>query len=188
MRLTIVPAVHATQQEGSRDMTIRKVVAGSVLAAGVTAGMFGAGTASAAPGISYDPGTGGTKTIGIGDQSATGATANAAEGNRALAISLFRKSSAIVVGGSNNNAFAFDGISGIAPAPGENPENNNVFTSYGATVVTGASKGNTIINAGGLVQTSGNAASQTSVSFCGTSLSGQADHITVGKMPAAAIC
>lgn len=60
-------------------MTVRKVVAGSVLAAGIgMAGTFGAGTASAGPGISYDPGTGGTKTIGIGDtQSKTGATATA---------------------------------------------------------------------------------------------------------------
>ena len=67
--------------------------------------MFGAGTASAAPGISFDPGTDGSGTIGIGDtQSSTGATARASAGNRALAISLFKPSEASVTSGSNNNA------------------------------------------------------------------------------------
>lgn len=169
-------------------MTIHQVVAGSVFAAGVTAGMFGAGTASAAPGISYDNGTDGAATFGIGDQSSTGATARATEGNRALAISLFRPSSAVVLGGKNNNVFAFDGVSGISPGKTDFPENNNVFTSYGATAVHGNAKGNTIVNTGGFVQAGGVAVSESSVSFCGTSLSGQAAHITVSKMPAGGIC
>ncbi len=89
-------------------MNVRKVVAGSVLAAGSgVAGIFGAGTAFAAPGVSYDPGTGGTKPIGIGDQSATGATAGAAPGNQALAVSLIAPSKAIVVGGSSNIAVGY---------------------------------------------------------------------------------
>ena len=49
--------------------------------------MIGAGTASAAPGISYDGGPG--DPIGIGDNSATGAQANASNDNKALAISVF---------------------------------------------------------------------------------------------------
>ena len=46
-------------------MLVGKVLAGSVIAAGVTAAMLGAGSASAAPGVSYDNGTG---AVGIGDQ------------------------------------------------------------------------------------------------------------------------
>ena len=76
-----------------------KKILTAVLAAGHgVAGIFGAGTAFAAPGVSYDPGTGGTKPIGIGDQSATAATAIAAPGNQALAVSLIPPSKAIVVG------------------------------------------------------------------------------------------
>jgi hypothetical protein len=165
-------------------VTIRGVIAGSALVAGVgIAGTFGAGTASASPGISYDPGTNGTRTIGIGDQSTTGATAKATEGNRALAISVLGPSSAVVLGGTNNTAVAFEGISGISADSSGSPEGNKVYTAYGATVINGASKGNTIINAAGWVQTSGTATSQTSVSICGTSLSGQADHIEVGRLP-----
>ena len=66
-------------------MDIRRIVVGSALAAGVgVAGMIGGGTVSAAPGISYDGGPG--DPIGIGDNSATGAQANASNDNQALAI------------------------------------------------------------------------------------------------------
>ena len=75
------------QQIGNCDMNVRKVVAGSVLAAGLgVAGVFGAGTASAAPGISYSDG--GANDFGMGDNTATGAQAKASEGNQALAVSL----------------------------------------------------------------------------------------------------
>lgn len=124
--------------------------------------------------------------FGIGDQTATGATARAAKGNQALAVSLIGPSSAVVLAGSNNNAFAFDGGSVIKPTVTKDglavPNGNNVFTSYGLTTVEGPAEGNTIVNAGGFVQASGKAASEASVSFCGTSLSGQAEHITVGPM------
>ena len=76
----------------SKKLFVHRIVVGSALAAGVgLAGMIGAGTASAAPGISYDPGPG--DPIGIGDNSATGAQANASNDNQALAISLFRPAS-----------------------------------------------------------------------------------------------
>ena len=56
-------------------MNVRKIVAGSVLAAGLgVAGLMGAGMASAAPGISLDPGTSGQGKIGAGDQSDKGAS------------------------------------------------------------------------------------------------------------------
>ena len=164
-------------------MNVRKVVAGSVLAAGLgVAGVFGAGTASAAPGISYDPGTGGTGTIGIGDtQSKTGATAIAKPGNQALAVSLIGPSSATATGNAdNNNVFAWDGVSAV----GGNAHDNNVFTSYGATTMKGNESGNNIVNAGSLVDVHGNAASQTSVSFCGGSvIAAQSNKVTVNKVP-----
>lgn len=62
---------------------MNKTVFCGVFVSAVAAGFFGAGTAAAAPGISFDPGTGGTETQGFGDQTQTGATAYAEEGNTA---------------------------------------------------------------------------------------------------------
>jgi len=93
---------------------IRRIVVGSALAAGVgVAGMIGAGTASAAPGISYDGGPG--DPVGIGDNSATGAQADASNDNRALAISVFRPATATAVGQNRtgNKVFALDGTAGF---------------------------------------------------------------------------
>ena len=170
-------------------MNVRKVVAGSVLAAGLgVAGMFGAGTALAGPGISYDAGTGGANPIGIGDQSATGATASAAKGNQALAISLLAPSQAIVLGGSNNNAFTIDGQSTVTPDLSGAPKNNNVITAFGGSVVHGAAQGNNVVNAGGLTVADGGAASETSIQLCGMRLSAQSSHITTGKVPTGGLC
>ena len=97
-----------------KEVFIRRIVAGSALAAGVgVAGMIGAGTASAAPGISYDGGPG--DPIGIGDNSATGAQANASNDNQALAISVFRPASATADGQNRtgNTVFALDGTAGF---------------------------------------------------------------------------
>ena len=97
-----------------KKLFIRRVVVGSALAAGVgVAGMIGAGTASAAPGISYDGGPG--DPIGIGDNSATGAQANASNDNKALAISVFRPATATADGfnRSGNKVFALDGTAGF---------------------------------------------------------------------------
>ncbi len=169
-------------------MNVRKVVAGSVLAVGLgAAGMFGAGTALAGPGVSFDAGTGGTKPIGIGDQSqATGAYANAAPGNSALAVNLISPvGSRATAVGTNNNVFAFDGQSVVAH-PGA--KDNNVATAFGGTVVTGPAQRNTVVNAGSVNLVGGGAENQNSVSLCGTRLSAQSSHITVGKVPAGGLC
>jgi hypothetical protein len=95
-------------------MEFRRIVVGSALAAGVgVAGMIGAGTACAAPGISYDGGPG--DPVGIGDNSATGAQANASNDNQALAISIFRPATATAVGQNRtgNTVFALDGTAGF---------------------------------------------------------------------------
>jgi hypothetical protein len=124
-----------------KKLFIRKIVVGSALAAGVgVAGMIGAGTASAAPGISYDPGPG--DPIGIGDNSATGAQANASGNNRALAISVFRPATATAVGQNRfgNKVFALDGTAGfqkdyIDPYTGDH--DNVVVAINGTAMVHG---------------------------------------------------
>jgi hypothetical protein len=120
---------------------IGRIVVGSALAAGVgVAGMIGAGTASAAPGISYDGGPG--DPIGIGDNSATGAQASASNDNKALAISIFRPARATADGfnRSGNTVIAIDGTAGFHdqytnPAPDDH--NNQVMAINGTATVHG---------------------------------------------------
>ncbi len=157
-------------------MTVRNVVAGSILAAGVSAALFGAGTASAAPGISFDPGTGGKSTIGIGDQSEDGAYANATKGNVALAINLSRKNAtSATAGGEGNRVIAINGAASVVGT------NNNVVTLGGKTDVKSDSNHNTIVNLRSTVTSDkqGDADGARSFSLCGTTFGGQADHITV---------
>ena len=120
---------------------IRRIVVGSALAAGVAvAGMAGAGTASAAPGISYDPGPG--DPIGIGDNSATGAQANASNNNRALAISVFRPATATADGQNRtgNTVFALDGTAGFLKTntyPYTDDHDNHVVAINGTALAHG---------------------------------------------------
>jgi hypothetical protein len=123
------------------ELSIRRVVVGSVLAAGVgVAGMIGPGTANAAPGISYDPGPG--DPIGIGDNSATGAQAIASNNNQALAISIFRPAAATADGQNRtgNTVFALDGTAGfekdyIDPYTGDH--DNHVVAINGTALAHG---------------------------------------------------
>ena len=123
------------------ELSIRRVVVGSVLAAGVgVAGMIGAGTASAAPGISYDPGPG--DPIGIGDNSATGAQANASNDNQALAISVFRPATATADGQNRtgNTVFALDGTAGFLQTntyPYTDDHDNQVVAINGTALAHG---------------------------------------------------
>ena len=123
------------------ELSIRRVVVGSVLAAGVgVAGMIGAGTANAAPGISYDPGPG--DPIGIGDNSATGAQAIASNNNQALAISLFRPATATADGQNRtgNTVFALDGTAGFLETntyPYTDDHDNQVVAINGTALAHG---------------------------------------------------
>jgi hypothetical protein len=165
-------------------MNVRKVVVSSALGLGMGAMAFtGAGMASAAPGVSFDNGTNGTGSVGFGDRSAaTGATAIASEGNRALAVNLTSPSGTRAIAeGHNNNVVAIDGLAVTGP----NTRDNNVVTVGGATALGDDAHNNTVLNVGGLVTTSGHqgdAAGALSVSACGTSFSGQADHIKVSNL------
>jgi hypothetical protein len=179
-------------------MQVRKAVAGSVIAAGALASLFGgAGMASAAPGVSFDNGTGGTNTVHFGDTSPeTGATAVAATGNRALAVNITSKTGTQALAeGTNNNVVAIDGVAITGP----DTRDNNVVSAFGVTQVGGTSHhnnvvtvagatdledahDNTVLNAGGLV-TSADQGDDTpgavSLSVCGTGIGAQAAHITV---------
>lgn len=123
------------------ERVVRRFWVGSALAVGVGAvAMIGAGTAGAAPGISYDRGPG--DPIGIGDNSASGARADASGDNRALAISVFRPSTATAVGQnrSGNKVFALDGTAGfqkdyIDPYTGDH--DNTVVAVNGTAMVHG---------------------------------------------------
>jgi hypothetical protein len=123
------------------ELSIRRVVVGSVLAAGVgVAGMIGAGTANAAPGISYDPGPG--DPIGIGDNSATGAQAIASNNNQALAISVFRPATATADGQNRtgNTVFALDGTAGFLQTntyPYTDDHDNQVVAINGTALAHG---------------------------------------------------
>jgi hypothetical protein len=144
---------------------------------------------SAAPGVSFDPGTGGKNTIGIGDQKPGGAYANASKGNTALAVNLGLSPKGTVAtannSGTGNNVFALEGASVVTDgAKGSiKPNNNNVGTVFGGTVLAGG-QGNSIVNGGGLITAlDGQSENQTSVSFCGTRVTAQSAHIVPGKVP-----
>jgi len=102
--------------------------------------MIGGGTAGAAPGISYDGGPG--NPIGFGDNSATGAQANASDGNKALAISVFRPAKATADGfnRTGNTMFALDGTAGfLSNYTNEAPDdhNNQVMAINGTAMAHG---------------------------------------------------
>ena len=124
-----------------KDVSVRRIVVGSALAAGVgVAGMVGAGTASAAPGISYDGGPG--DPIGFGDNSATGAQASASNDNKALAISIFRPAKATADGfnRTGNTMFALDGTAGFLKTytdPATDDHDNTVMAINGTAMMTG---------------------------------------------------
>ncbi len=122
-----------------KGLGVRRIVVGSALAACVgVAGIIGAGAASAAPGISYDPGAG--DPIGIGDNSASGAQANASNDNKALAISIFRPAKATAVGQNRtgNTVFALDGTAGFLDQYTTHPyedDHDNVVMAIGGTAM-----------------------------------------------------
>ena len=80
----------------------------------------------------------------------------------------------------NNNVVSAFGVTSV----GGHAKNNNVLTVAGGTVVDGDSHDNTIVNVGGFVESDdqGDKPGALSVSVCGTSLSGQADHISVSDV------
>jgi len=182
--------------KGNNHMKVQKIGAVAVFGGAVLAGLLGAGSAQAAPGISFS-GNGGDA-VGVGDQNpGTGAFASSGQvgnHNNALAVStgLSPVGSTAVANGSHNNVVSIDGVAVTGPKTHDNnvvnvagatvvggkSDHNNVVTVAGVTSVGGKSHDNTVVNVGGVVQAQG-ASSQLSLSACGTSLSGQAENITV---------
>ncbi len=158
-------------------MTVRKIVAGSVLAAGLgVAGVFGAGTASAI-GASLDLNGDGTS-FDVGSGASTTQSGNAS-GNPALAVSLLGPSATSASGNAKGNTLiAIDGLSSVSG----NAEGNTVATAFGASSVSGNSKGNTVANFGSAVGVAGNTSSQFVAAGCGTKFSGQGT-IAVNPVP-----
>jgi hypothetical protein len=159
---------------------IRKSVAGIAVAGALGAAGLGlAGTASAAPGISIDPGTNGENTIGIGDQSKTGATAKAKPGNTSVAISIFAPATAdaseggSTTFGEGNNVLAI----GSDVKTGPNSAGNNVIATGGATVRVNGHHNNVLAVAGDTRVVKA-AKGDNIVRVCNVTISGQADSIT----------
>jgi hypothetical protein len=165
-------------------MNARKVVTGSVLAAGLgVAGLLGAAPAFAGPGISVS--IDGNDAIGLGDQNAgTGAFARSTKTNNALAINtgFSPVGSLAVAEGERNNVVSIDGIGVTGPST----KRNNVVTAFGSTTLGGDAHDNTIVNLGGIAyqnKPQGADPGVFNLSACGTEFSGQADHIKVSAGP-----
>lgn len=103
----------------------------AVLAGFVTASLAGSGLAQAAPGIAYDNGSG--KSIHIGDTSATGATAQATPGNKALAVSVFKPAVAVATDLAGGSTAIAVGVTKAASAvtSGQNRSHNRVVAVNG---------------------------------------------------------
>ena len=186
-------------------MKPRKIGAGAMFVGAVLAGLACAGSAQAAPGISYQNGSG--NEIGLGDHGdgksadakATGKNSQALAINTGLNLFSNKPSSASAKGdgatavsidgytavtGSNSHGFAALGQTNI------NGADNNAVTVAGQTNLYDRTDdkyddnvhGNFVVNFGGSVQQVGQRttdAGEVSVSVCGASVSGQAAHIKV---------
>ena len=188
-------------------MTVRRVVTGSVLAAGLgVAGLLGATPAFAGPGISIDHGTGGTNPIEIGDTSAAGANAIAKPGNTAVAVSIFGPSYADASkGGSTkfgegNNVVTFGSVAktgsdsagnnvlGLGGSVAEiNGQHDNVVTVADDTTTDKYSHQNNIVNVAGVAVSKDQYTKPGvfSANVCGVQFSGQGSHVGV---PTGTIC
>jgi hypothetical protein len=166
-------------------MKVQKIGAGAVFVGAVLTGLIGAGSASAAPGISIDPGTNGEGTIGIGDQSKTGAYARATETNTAFAVSLFSPATANVSGkatGSTAGAIGISSASGASSEISGNVRGGGAYTLDGHTTIAGDANGTQIYNAwNGDITADGKAGASTTLAVCDTQLTAQAAHVEVSE-------
>jgi hypothetical protein len=157
-------------------MTIRKMMAGSALAVGLgVAAMIGAGTADARPGISFDRGSGDPVQFGDNDPK-TGAVASASDGNRALAISLYKPAMATANGeGTGNRVVAING--GTATVTGD--ASGNTLVAVGGGSAKASNDNNSIVALGSDVNAA-NESAQRVVALCGKSIvRAQSDNVTV---------
>lgn len=170
-RNTMAKGKHRKPSGTSGNMW-RRVAAGTIGVAGVSAAaMSGAGTASAL-GWSYDDSNIDPVTIGWGATSDVKGTNNAG-----LAVSIFGTASVKAgEGTSGNTLLAIDGNSSVTGSA----SNNVIVSVAGGSTLGGNSHNNLIVNGGGSVSNQGgNAVGQVSLSACGTSFTGQAAKVVV---------
>ena len=162
-------------------MNVRKVVAGSALAAGLgVAGMLGASPAQAL-GLSVDDGNGGGFTVG------TGATASATDGkrNQAIAVSILSDADAKVGGSATGSTAVAIGVSSPTGASSEisgNADGGGAYTLDGHTTINGDAKGTQVFNVYTKeIKANGQAGATTTIAVCGTELTAQAAHVKVSS-------
>jgi hypothetical protein len=187
-------------------MTVRKVVAGSVLVAGVgVAGILGAGSAAAAPapnqpGVSVS--VNGGPAVGFGDAHAKSSTGSAAvainlnapakasafgKGNTALAVGVLGPSLAEAVG-HNNSA-----VSALGGSAGSYGENNHTFTAGGTASntdgkadTTDDGRDNNVVTVFGVTQAVGDG--NFAVGACGGAVGYSGNGYFVPSHAAGSIC
>ena len=155
-----------------------KFAAGAVFVGAVTAALIGGGTASAAPGISIDPGTNGEHTFGIGDQSPTGAQAVAKPGNTSVVVSIFGPSRADASQGGSTTFGEGNNVVTIGSnvVTGPKSAGNNVVATGGAEVRVNGQHNN-VLAVAGETRVVKDAKGDNVVTVCGARVSGQADSI-----------
>ena len=143
------------------------------------AGMIATGAAAAALSLT---GAGTANALGFGingndvgsvDTSQSG---NSEGKNTTIAVSLFNPASATTSGNASGNTLI--AVDGRAVAGG-NATGNRTLTVAGETEFGGNSKNGTVLNGGSKVKVGGNSDGATPLALCGTSLTGQFDHVTV---------
>jgi hypothetical protein len=157
-------------------MSVHKVIAGSVLTAGLgVAGLMGAGTASAV-GFSFDsPATDPvTQNFGPGGSAST----SVGDTDTALAVALGQNAS--VETGTNSAGHNLVAINGNVSL-GNNATNNNVLTVGGDTTLKNNAADNTLVTVGTGVDGKNDVKGVTTLAVCGFSFTGQADSITLSN-------
>jgi hypothetical protein len=157
-------------------MSVHKMVAGSVLTAGLgVAGLMGAGTASAV-GFSFDsPATDPvTQNFGPGGSAST----SVGDNDTALAVALGKNAS--VSTGNNSSGNTLVAVNGSVSL-GNNATDNRVLAAGGDTTLKNNAAGNTLVTLGTDVDGKNNVAGVTTFAVCGTSFTGQAESITLSN-------
>jgi hypothetical protein len=164
-------------------MKVQQIGVGAVFIGAVVAGLAGAGSAQAAPGISFDNGTEGKGALGIGDQSNTGAIATATKGNTAIAVSLFSPAQATVgdnAAGSTAVAVGISSKSGSTSKISGNAKGGGAYTLDGHTSITGDANGTQVFNVWNEnITANGTAGATTTLAVCDTQLTAQDAQVKV---------
>jgi hypothetical protein len=167
-----IDRTHAFKVTQQKETPMKTVLAGSVLAAGLSvAAMMGASPAQAL-GLSVDPfGPDNGFTIG------KGASADVGDGNKGIAVSIFKPASVTANQSSTGNRLV--AVDGSIDVNGASSNRNKIYVVGGDVKLAGNNNRNLVVSGGSDVDTQGNVTGKLSLSVCGTSFSGQAAKVTV---------